>query len=92
MSPTRRQFLVSVAAVGTAATTVSGAFAQSYPQRPVSILIPFAPGGGTDVVARAMAPAFSAKLGQPSCSKMSVGPPERSRPAASPVQLLMATR
>jgi tripartite-type tricarboxylate transporter receptor subunit TctC len=65
MSPTRRQFLVSVAAVGTAATTVSGAFAQSYPQRPVSILIPFAPGGGTDVVARAMAPAFSAKLGQP---------------------------
>src|SRR5688572_8435746 len=37
--------------------------AQDYPTR-VTIVIPFAPGGGTDAVARAMAPAFSAKLGQ----------------------------
>ena len=41
-----------------------GALAQSYPDRPVTIIIPFAPGGGTDVVARAMAQAFGAKLGQ----------------------------
>jgi tripartite-type tricarboxylate transporter receptor subunit TctC len=38
--------------------------AQNYPDRPVTIIIPFAPGGGTDVVARAMAPALGAKLGQ----------------------------
>ena len=38
--------------------------AQDYPQRPVTIIVPFAPGGGTDVVARAMGPAFGAKLGQ----------------------------
>ena len=40
------------------------AVAQDYPTRPVTIIIPFAPGGGTDAVARAMAPAFGAKLGQ----------------------------
>ena len=41
------------------------AFAQNYPTRPINIIIPFAPGGGTDVVARAMSNAFAAKLGQP---------------------------
>ena len=44
--------------------TASAAFAQSYPERPVTIIVPFAPGGGTDVVARAMAPTLGAKLGQ----------------------------
>jgi tripartite-type tricarboxylate transporter receptor subunit TctC len=38
--------------------------AQPYPSRPVTIIVPFAAGGGTDVVARAMAPALSQKLGQ----------------------------
>jgi tripartite-type tricarboxylate transporter receptor subunit TctC len=40
------------------------AAAQTYPARPITIVIPFAAGGGTDVVARAMAPALSQKLGQ----------------------------
>lgn len=38
--------------------------AQSYPDRPVTIIIPFAPGGGTDVVARGLGPVLAAKLGQ----------------------------
>jgi tripartite-type tricarboxylate transporter receptor subunit TctC len=38
--------------------------AQDYPTRHVTLIIPFAPGGGTDAVARAMQPAFGAKLGQ----------------------------
>jgi len=38
---------------------------RSYPERPVRILIPFAPGGGVDVVGRMMAAALQAKLGQP---------------------------
>jgi tripartite-type tricarboxylate transporter receptor subunit TctC len=38
--------------------------AQNYPTRHVTLIIPFAPGGGTDAVARAMQTTFGAKLGQ----------------------------
>jgi tripartite-type tricarboxylate transporter receptor subunit TctC len=37
--------------------------AQPYPNRAVTIIVPFAPGGGSDVVARAIAPILGAKLG-----------------------------
>ena len=36
----------------------------SYPTRPVRIIIPSSPGGGTDILARLIAPAFSERLGQ----------------------------
>ena len=51
-------------AAAAALLAATAAQAQNYPDRPVTIIIPFAPGGGTDVVARAMAPALGAKLGQ----------------------------
>jgi tripartite-type tricarboxylate transporter receptor subunit TctC len=40
-------------------------FAQSYPVRPVSILVPYAAGGATDILARILADGLSKKLGQP---------------------------
>ncbi|MCC7346096.1 MAG: tripartite tricarboxylate transporter substrate binding protein [Variibacter sp.] len=43
---------------------VGGAQAQGYPERPITLIIPFAPGGGTDAVARGLGPALSAKIGQ----------------------------
>ena len=42
-----------------------GAGAQSYPARPVRVIIPFAPGGGTDNLTRIMAPRLTELLGQP---------------------------
>ena len=41
------------------------AFAQSYPTRPIRVLIGFPPGGGIDIVARMLAPKLHESLGQP---------------------------
>ena len=39
-------------------------FAQSYPNKPITLVVPFPPGGSTDSVARAIGPKMSDKLGQ----------------------------
>lgn len=44
---------------------VAPALAQNFPQRPVTLVVPFAPGGNLDVVARTLAPALEKILDQP---------------------------
>jgi len=41
-----------------------GALAQDYPARPVRLIVPYPPGGGTDVIARIVQPKLSEALGQ----------------------------
>ncbi len=48
-----------------AAVSASAALAQSFPGRPVRILIAFPPGGAIDIVARIMSPRLAERLGQP---------------------------
>ncbi len=41
------------------------ALAQSYPTRPIRVIVPYPPGGGVDIVARTLGERLSARLGQP---------------------------
>ena len=51
----------------------AGAHAQSYPSRPVRVIIPYGPGTGVDVVARMVAEAISKSVGQPFVAEQRVG-------------------
>src|SRR6266699_1222109 len=56
-----------IIAVALAATIVgvSSAVAQTYPSRQITLIVPFPPGGSTDVTARIMAERMRPLLGQP---------------------------
>jgi tripartite-type tricarboxylate transporter receptor subunit TctC len=61
MRMARRRFLPLAAA---AALAPWGAFAQSYPERPVRMIVPYAPGGPTDVITRLVAQKLSDDVGR----------------------------
>ena len=59
----KRIALLMCLAAGLIAGTA--AMAQNFPTRPVTLIVPFPPGGGTDILARPFADALSRKWGQP---------------------------
>jgi tripartite-type tricarboxylate transporter receptor subunit TctC len=58
-----RKVLVAIALVAFAG--IASAQAQNYPSRQITLIVPFPPGGSTDVAARIMAEHMRARLGQP---------------------------
>jgi tripartite-type tricarboxylate transporter receptor subunit TctC len=60
----RRQFLHLAAVAGALPALSRVAWAQAYPTRPVRLVVPFAAGGATDIVARIMGQWFSERMGQ----------------------------
>jgi tripartite-type tricarboxylate transporter receptor subunit TctC len=64
---TRRTCTAAVAALGfgLVLAAVDVAHAQSYPSKPVKIILPYTPGSPNDVLVRLVAPSLSARLGQP---------------------------
>lgn len=60
----RRTFAVACAAALVGGLAAAPASAQSYPVRPVTMVVPYAAGGTTDVIARIIAQAMTADLGQ----------------------------
>ncbi len=63
-APDRRRFNGRLIAAG-AAVALPSAQAQTWPSRPIRVIVPYTPGGFTDVTARLVAQKLQERLGQP---------------------------
>ena len=61
----RRLWATTALAAGLCAVVPASVLAQAYPDKPIKFVVPYPPGGGTDVIARIVQEAFHKALGQP---------------------------
>jgi tripartite-type tricarboxylate transporter receptor subunit TctC len=88
-----RRRILSLAAGAAALPAVSRiAWAQAYPTRPITMIVPFPAGGGSDVVARIVAMRMRAALGQPVIIENIGGANGSIGIAGSPERQAMGTR
>jgi tripartite-type tricarboxylate transporter receptor subunit TctC len=94
----RRKLLVVLAAGAAIFPAAAGdALAQAYPSGPIKIVVPYAPGGSTDILARTIGENLSKRLGQPVVivnqpgAGGSVGTAAVARAPADGLTLVMAT-
>ena len=59
-----KKFVKSLIVAALCVASLSAVHAQSYPNKPVKLIVPFAPGGFTDVVARILGQRLSTAMGQ----------------------------
>ena len=78
MRPTRAVFGMLAAAIVLAVYAPEAVAQGKYPNRPIRLLVPFAPGGGVDVVARVVGQKVGEKLGQPILIESKPGSPSPS--------------
>jgi tripartite-type tricarboxylate transporter receptor subunit TctC len=62
---TRRLLLASLAVATASAASFGSVSAQTYPSQPITMVVPFAPGGPTDTIGRILAERLRASFGQP---------------------------
>ena len=65
MTLPRRQFLHLAAGAAALSGLPRVAWAQTYPTRPITMIMPFTPGGGSDAIGRIVGERMRASLGQP---------------------------
>jgi tripartite-type tricarboxylate transporter receptor subunit TctC len=65
MNPTQRLLAAAFAGLLAASSSSSSIAADAYPSRPITMIVPFGAGGGTDIIARTVSEDLSQALGQP---------------------------